>query len=156
MQKIEQSSVRWCVFKPGNRILHWPVPVIPIINVALLVALFMMLDSAFVLRPGVVVELPEADFVSGSRYGAMVVTLTQEGKVFFNDEWMPMDELEFAIRQAAHGRDDLSLIIEADARVPYGSIIRVMNMATAARVRRLDLSTRPFSGEELHHESPGT
>ena len=151
-QGVDQSSRRWCGFSPQSRLFRGPMPVVPFVNVALLIVLFMTLDSAFVLRPGVVVELPEAEFASGSRYGSMVVTLTQEGKVFFNDEWMPMDELEFAIKQAAHRRKDLSLVIEADARVPYGAIVRVMNMATAARIQQVDLATRPFF-EELRHES---
>ncbi len=128
------------------------MPVLALINVAAATALFMTMDSAFVLKPGVIVELPSADFVSGSHYEAMVVTLTQEGKVFFNDEWMPLNELAFAFKQAAHRKQQLSLIIEADARVPYGTVVRVMNMATAARIRQVNLATRPFTGERKRNE----
>ncbi len=146
-EAIEYQGRHWRRFYPKSRAFRGPMPVLALINVALAMALFMTVDSSFVLKPGVIVELPGAEFVSGSHYEAMVVTLTQEGKVFFNDEWMPLDELAFAFKQAAHRKQQLSLIIEADARVPYGTVVQVMNMATAAQIREVNLATRPFAGE---------
>ena len=150
---IEQVGKRWRRFRSKGGFFHGPVPLIPMINVAFVCVLFMVMDFAFVLQPGVIVELPAADFVAGAHYGSMVVTLTQEGKVFFNDECMPVEGLAFAFSQAAHRNQDLALIIEADVRVPYGMVVRVMNMATAARIRRVNLATRPSFGEKLFRES---
>lgn len=152
-QQVEQIIGRWRRFRPKSLFFHGPMPLIPLINVAFVIMLFMVLDFAFVLQPGVVVQLPPADFVSGAHYGSMVVTLTQEGRVFFNDEWMPMEDLAFAFSQAAHRNQNLSLIIEADASVPYGMVVRVMSIAAAARIRQVDLATRPTFGEKLSHES---
>lgn len=142
-QAIEQMGRRWQRFRPNRRVFRSPFSVIPLINVVMVIVLFMVLDSAFVLQPGVMVQLPVSEFVSGSHYGSMVVTLTQEGMVFFNDERMPIEGLAFAFSQAAHHNQDMALIIEADARVPYGMVIRVMNMATAARIRHVNLAVRP-------------
>lgn len=149
----ELSSRRWSRFAPRHRLLCGPAPIIALVNVALLAGLFMKLDSAFVLRPGVAVELPGTDFVSGSAYGTMVVTLTQEGRVFFNDEWMPLEELAFAFKRAAHRKEQPSLVIEADARVPYGAVVEVINMAAEARILHVDLATRPFFAGVPSHES---
>ena len=144
---MKQMEQRWRRFRPKYHFVRSPFAVIPLINVGLVIVLFMVSGSAFVLQPGVMVQLPVGDFVSGAHYGSMVVTLTQEGMVFFNDERMPIEGLAFAFSQAAHRNQDLVLIIEADVRVPYGTIIRVMNMATAARIRHVNLSTRPSIGE---------
>jgi len=148
-QPIEQIGRKWQRFRPKRRVFHSPVSVVPLINVALVIALFMVLDSAFVLQPGVMVQLPVSQFVSGSHYGSMVVTLTQEGMVFFNDERMPIEGLLFALSQEAHQNQDMTLIIEADARVPYGMVIRVMNIATAVRIRHVNLAVRSSFGEEM-------
>ncbi len=152
-RRIEQVGKRWRRFRSKSGLFHGPLPLIPMINVALVFVLFMVLDFSFVLQPGVMVELPAADFAGGSHYGSMVVTLTQEGKVFFNDECMPVEGLAFAFSQAVHRNQDLALIIEADERVPYGTVVSVMNMATAARIRKVNLATRPSFGEKLFRES---
>ena len=154
-QEIEYYLRRWRRFMPRSRTFRGPMPVVPLINVGFLIILFNMLGSAFVLKPGVRVELPVQDFIGGSRSGSMVVILTQEGRVFFNDEWMPMNKLESEFRQAARSRSNLSLVIEADAKVPYGAIMQVMNMATAARIPQVDLATRPPAGEQPQHENTG-
>lgn len=151
--RVEYFSKRWRRFVPRNSLFCGPIPVLPLINVGFLIMLFNMLGSAFVLEPAISVELPITDFTSGSRYGCMVVTLTQEGKVFFNDELMTMDKLEFAIKQAARDKNAPSLVIEADARSPYGAVMRIMNMATAARIPQVDLATRPFYRDPLSHET---
>jgi biopolymer transport protein ExbD len=149
---FDYSGRRWRRFYPRSRLFRNPMPVAAFLNVAFVLVLFMVVDSAFVLKPGMIVELPAAEFVSGSHFDARIVTLTQEGKVFFDDEWMPLDELAFAFKRAAHRKEDLSLIIEADARVPYGTVVRVMNMAAEARIRRINLATRPFAKENKPDE----
>jgi len=78
-----------------------------------------------------------AEFVAGAPYGARVVTLTRDGLVFFNDERIPLESLGAALHQAGRRDAALVLTVQADARVSYGDIVRVMNMATAAVSGRL-------------------
>lgn len=145
----QQTGLRWRRFRPKYRLARGPMPVIALVNVGLLIALFMVWGSEIVLRPGMIVRLPVAAFVSGAAYGQMVVTITQEGQVFFNDDRTPLDRLGPALVRAVQKNKDGSMTIEADARVPYETIIRVMNLATAAGVRQVNLATRPSFGEEV-------
>lgn len=146
----QQISLRWRRFRSKYRLFARPAPVAALVNVALLIVLFMVWGSYVILRPGMIVRLPVAAFVSGGPYGQqMVVTVTQEGMVFFNDDRMPMDGLGLALNQAVRKNRDLSMTIEADARVPYETIMRVMNMAAAVGIRQVNLATRPSFGEEV-------
>ena len=79
----------------------------------------------------------------------MALILTQEGIVFYNDERVGLDSLADALRSSVGKNKSLQLTIEADLRVPYDRIIRVLNMATAAGVSNIFLSVRPTFGEEL-------
>jgi biopolymer transport protein ExbD len=142
-EPIIQARQRWHHFRREHKLFHNPISIIPLITVVLLVGLFIILDAGFVLQPGIMVQLPAANFVSGSHYGSMIVTLTQEGMVFFNDERMPIEGLAFAFKQAVHQNRNMTLIIEADARVSYGMIVHIMNMATSAGIRTVNLATRP-------------
>lgn len=144
-----QHHGRWRRFHPRYRLAKGPVPVIALVNVVLLLLLFLVWGSEVVLRPGLIVSLPVAAFVSGAPYGSAVVTVTQEGQVFCNDDLVPLDELGPVLLKGLRQNKDLGLTIEADANVPYETIVRVINLAAAAGIRQVNLATRPSFGEEV-------
>jgi len=146
---IHQVSQRWRRFQMNARVFNNPFAPIPLLNIFLLIFFFVVFNSAFVLKPGINVQLPAGAFQQGSLYSSMAVILTQEGLVFYNDERVGLDSLADALRSSVGKNKSLQLTIEADLRVPYDKIIRVMNMATAAGVSNIFLSVRPTFGEEL-------
>ena len=145
----EQAGIRWRRYRPRQRLFHSPLGLMPLVNLALLIMLFMLLHASFVRQPSSAVQLPTAAFLAGTPYGLMVVTLTQEGLFFFNDERVTLDNLATALRNAVRDQNTTAITIEADVRVPYGVILRVMNMATTAGLRQVNLATRPSFGEEV-------
>ncbi len=129
-------------YRPRNRLASSPLDAAPLANVILLVFLFFIVNSSFVLQPGIVVNLPDTSFTSGVPFGSMVVTISQEGMVFFNDERTTLEGLAQAFSQAAHSKPDSALIIEADGRVRHERLVRIYNMAMQAGIRRVALATR--------------
>ena len=119
-----------------------PMSVVPLLNVVLLLWLFSMINSSFVLQPGIRMELPSAPFTAGARYGTWVVTLTQEGLVFFNDERVPLEGLKAAFVKTVSGKEPVSLLIEADGRVRHQTLVDIYTMATEAGFREVVLATR--------------
>jgi len=139
---VERLSYLRRRYRPHVRLARGPLETIPLVNVVLLLIFFFIINSSFVLQPGVVVNLPASSFASGAPYAAMVVTISQEGMVFFNDERRSLDELGPALAQAAYDHPDTALVIEADERVPNGTIVRIYNMAMSAGVRKVVIATR--------------
>lgn len=113
-----------------------------LLNAIVLALAAFLLTARFVLQPGVTVELPEAPFHAGTPYGALVVTLSQEGLLFFNDERMTLDDLRAAFAQARHDQPAAALVIEADARVSAGTLVQLYNMARAAGIQQVLLASR--------------
>jgi biopolymer transport protein ExbD len=138
-------------FLPRHRLICSPVPAVAFVNVLLLLFFFYAAHSRFVLQPGILVSLPSAGFVSGTPYGSMVVTISQEGLVFFNDEQSSMENLESAFSQALREHPETTLVIEADGRVRNSTLVEVYNMALAAGVKQVSLATRitALPGESL-------
>jgi biopolymer transport protein ExbD len=116
--------------------------VAPVADVVLLLLLFFMINSSFVLQPGISVQLPVAPFAQGTSYSSLVVTVAQEGMVFFNDERTTLLGLASGFAQARHEDPEVSLVIEADARVSHGTLVRIYNMATESGIRNISLATR--------------
>jgi len=142
-------SRRWQRYQLNTRPFRSPIAVIPLLNIFLLVFFFAVVNSASVLKPGINVQLPTGSFREGAPYNSTDVILTQEGMIFFNDERLPVAALGDAFRLSLSRRKGTQLNIEADARVPYDSVIRVINIASAAGFSNIYLSVRPTFGEEV-------
>lgn len=130
-------------FKGRYRRAVGPIEVTALLNVILLLGMFHFASLSFVLQPGVRVRLPAAPFTDGAPYGSRVLTLSQEGLVFFNDERMAMDALGSALAHAGNDMDSSPLLIEADEGTPYGTLMEVYALATKAGIREVVLATRP-------------
>ena len=144
-------------YRPPNRISRGMVSVAPWVNLALLLLLFYMINAPFILQPGVRVDLPEAPFTDGTRYGHVVVVLSQEAAdraagreeiVYFDDERFILgrpgqpERLRAAFVDAVRKRPDAAMVLEADRRVEHGTIVRLLNMAAEAGVREVNIGAR--------------
>lgn len=112
------------------------------VDLVLLVLIFFVYSSSFVTRPGIRLTLPEAGQAEGLPLNAMVVTLTRQGVVFFNDRRTTLEALPQALEQMRFEQPDLPLIIEADEQVAYGDITRVHQAAVRAGIREVASATR--------------
>lgn len=139
---IERIAILRRRFATSRRHLRGPAEVVPLVNIALLILLFIVFGQRFVLQPGVTVNLPTSSFAEGAPYGALVVTVTQEGLLFFNDDLVAPDGLELALAQAVSDQPDARLVIQADGRVQHSTLVQVYNAALAAGVQSVVLATR--------------
>lgn len=130
------------MFRPRLRRHVAPLDAVPFLNLILLLFLFHIASAPFVLQPGIRVDLPSTAFTDGLPYDSLVVTVSQEGMVFFNDRRTTMGGLRADFAKAAHGRDDVSLIIEADGRVSHATLVNIYNLAAQAGIHNVSLATR--------------
>lgn len=134
-------------FTPTHRAPRGFLVVAPWVNVLLLFILVLIQQSASVLRPGVKLELPAAAFIDGIRPDALVLTVPQEGMYFFQDERLSFDGVSLALERAVRANEDAALIIEADKRVTYDTLVRIYNAARVAGIREIVLATRLERGQ---------
>ena len=136
-------------YRPHLHLFKGPIDVVPLVNVVLLFMLFFIIQSPFVMQPGITVNLPTSSFASGVPYGALMVTVSQEGLVLFNDERTTLEGLGPLLAQAVFEHPDASLVIEADGRVQHSTLVQIYNTATAAGIKSVVLATRiPSTGRQ--------
>ena len=131
---------RFRATKPAH--VQWILEAAPWINAVLLFFLFFIVNSGFVLQPGISVDLPSAPMVGGASYGSPVVTVSQEGLIFFNDERTTMDGLSTLFTAMPEDQKSASLVIEADGKVSHERLVQIYTMALKAGVKRVVLATR--------------
>jgi len=129
-------------FVPEHRRRAGRLGAAPLADIALLFFFAFIAQSDLIARPGIRVALPSAPFQEGAPYRAAVVTLTQEGMVFFGDRRTTLEGLKSDFAQIRHEQPDLPLIVEADEGVAQGRLVEIYNMATAAGIREILLATR--------------
>jgi biopolymer transport protein ExbD len=148
----EKATSRWRKYRTRYKLYAFPMRIVPFLNMALTLWFFWWVTSSYVLiQPGFLVTLPVAEFVSGSTYRPITVSITGENMVFFRDELVPVEALHKAFLEATKEYPDFKnvLVIEADGRVPYATVVRVMNIATSAGFKEVNLAIRPAFGETI-------
>jgi len=112
------------------------------VDVVLLVLFFFMLSSSYVTRPGVRLSLPHMEPSDGLVMDALVVTLTRNDLLFFNDRRLEKEQLPGALHQAALERPDAPLVVEADEQVSVALQMFVVREASRAGISDIALATR--------------
>lgn len=112
------------------RPLRGPLDVTAMIDVVLLLLIFFMLNSAFVLQPGIEVQPPKGfdTGVRDSRYVVHIIGQTPP-RIFYNDQITTMEKLDRQFRQLSRRTDEAQVIIRADRSVTHGTVSEVLNSA---------------------------
>ncbi|HEY8266130.1 MAG TPA: protein TolR [Steroidobacteraceae bacterium] len=135
-----------------RRKLMGEINVVPYIDV-MLVLLIIFMITAPLLTQGVQVELPEAnakpidpDLLKNRE--PLVLSVDRDGRYYLNiggNEDSPVGEAEVARRAGAVlGRDPSTpVLVKADERVPYGSVVRGMVLLQQAGATKIGFLTDP-------------
>jgi biopolymer transport protein TolR len=135
-----------------KRRLMGEINVVPYIDV-MLVLLIIFMITAPLLTQGVQVELPDADAkpidpeLLKDRE-PLVLSVDRDGRYYLNvggDEDAPIGEAEVARRAAAVLERDAAVpvLVKADERVPYGSVVRGMVLLQQAGATKIGFLTDP-------------
>ncbi|MEM6883650.1 MAG: biopolymer transporter ExbD [Verrucomicrobiota bacterium] len=117
----------------STRSIQGQLDVTAMIDVVLLLLIFFMLNSHFVLQPGVEVNPPRglAEGVRDSRF-VINVTAQEPPRIFFNDQLVTLEKLEGQLNRMGRRSADVQIIIRADSAVPHGTVTEIMNTALRA------------------------
>lgn len=135
-----------------RRKLKNEINVVPYIDV-MLVLLIIFMITAPLLTQGVQVELPDADAqpidpdLLRDRE-PLVLSVDRDGRYYLNiggDEEAPIEAAEVARRAGAVLERDAAtpVLVKADERVPYGSVVRGMVLLQQAGAKKIGFLTDP-------------
>ena len=115
----------------------------PLIDVVLMLVIFFMLTTTFVLAPGIKVDLPKGLSVQQTRDTDKVVIIMKDGAVYYQDERVDLATLQAVLQQAQHKQPGLRVVIKADKNALHGRVVEVMDMAKSMGIGRLAIATAP-------------
>ncbi len=109
-------------------------------DIVLLLLIFFLLTSSFVVQFGIQVNVPRAEASSMVEDQYVSVTITADGQYYVNQKKVPPDDLMIAIREARGNKQ--VLVLRADEAATIKQFARVANIARALNMRVL-MATEP-------------
>ena len=107
-----------------------------IIDVVFLLLIFFMVSTTFAEHPGIKLELPTASTAEPNKLEPLTLAIDKKGQMFLND--VPIEESTLRTKlKAATKRPDTTLVLRADKDVPYGHVIRAMDITRQSGIRRI-------------------
>lgn len=115
----------------------------PLIDVVLMLVIFFMLTTTFVLSPGVQVDLPQGSSLQKPRESDAIITITKDSAVYFQDAQVSLETLQAVLQRAKLQQPRVRVVIKADTLVQHGRVVEIMDIAKLVGIERLAIATAP-------------
>ncbi|HED18198.1 MAG TPA: biopolymer transporter ExbD [Gammaproteobacteria bacterium] len=125
----------------------------PLIDVVFILLIFFMVSTTFQKESRIKIELPEAsaDAVEEQK-DTLELVIDAEGRYFIGQQQVVNTELETlkkAISKFMGDRTEIPVVIRADKRTPYESVIRAMDATAQLGLVQMSLATsQPENAQE--------
>jgi biopolymer transport protein ExbD len=113
-------------------------------DIVFLLLIFFLLSSSFVIQPGIKVQLPRAETGEPQTERQIVLTITEGGEVFFNNEQVSLADLGGRLLPVLERDPDNVVIIQADRTVSLQNTIEIIDIAKAVGATRFNIATEPL------------
>jgi biopolymer transport protein ExbD len=110
-------------------------------DIVMLLLIFFLITSQFVIQTGVKVKLPGSKMNEKSVPSQMIVTLTTAGAVFAGKDEISIDQLPSKLSELKSTTNEDNLIIRADKTVAIDLVIKVIDAAKISKIEKFTIET---------------
>jgi biopolymer transport protein ExbD len=116
---------------------------IGLVDLAFLLAFFLLLSSNFILQQGISISMPFSRFSLGPQTNQQIISITGGAvpAIYFQDQRVTMEQLGPLLDAAKH--KDQSIIIKADRSASYETVAEVTNAALEHGITSVALAATP-------------
>lgn len=123
------------------------INVTPFVDV-MLVLLVIFMVTAPMIQSGISVNLPQAETESTPAEEGLTLTITKDKYIHIESSVINQFLLEQKLKEYFYGKEKRIVFIRADESLPYGFVMRILDISKKAGVEITGLITRPIEPEE--------
>ena len=123
------------------------INVTPFVDV-MLVLLVIFMVTAPMIQSGISVNLPQAETKSTPAEEGLTLTITKDKYIHIENSVINQFLLEQKLKEYFYGKERKIVFIRADESLPYGFVMRILDISKKAGVEITGLITRPIEPEE--------
>jgi len=112
----------------------------PMTDMVFLLLVFFMLSSAFMVEPGIKVNLPKARTAELSPERNILVTIAGPEKIYLDDKPVSLNNFQSELQLALFGRREKTVVIKADKKVEYGLVVNVLDIIRQSGAQHLAIA----------------
>jgi biopolymer transport protein ExbD len=129
---------------PDDAEIPVQINIVPMIDVIFAILTYFIISTLFLTRSeGLPVNLPKADTAQKSARPVQVnVTVKQDGEIFLNKQGISIEQLEAGIKQKIQPKQEVTVVLNADAEVDHGKVVAVMDKVRRVEGAKLAIATR--------------
>lgn len=123
------------------------INVTPLVDITLVLLVVMMITAKAIVSQALPMDLPKA--ASGSeQQDVFSVSLGATGETAVNQQRVPSEDAILAMAREAHAKNaEVRAVIKADAQVPHGRVVRVMDLLKQAGIAKVAFGVSPVPNE---------
>lgn len=114
----------------------------PLIDVVLLLLIFFMLSSHFIMLPGLKIELPSAATAKVEPEEEVIISITKEGALYLNGKETSLKSLPTLLKEKISKTQRKAVTLRADESIPLGFGVKVMDIARSVGVEHVIIATK--------------
>jgi biopolymer transport protein ExbD len=120
------------------------INVTPLVDITLVLLIIFMVTAKIIVSQSVPLDLPKA--ASGTDVQTVFsIIMAANGSAQVDSKPIPNDDALFAIAREAHAKNaELRAVIKADAAVPHGRVIHVLDLLKQAGVSKIAFGVTPI------------
>ncbi len=113
----------------------------PLIDVLFILIIFFAVSSTFLEQPGIELDLPKAKSSEGHTTQRVIIYVDKDQNIFLNDNIVSINNLIDEVKKLSDIREDKSIVVKADAGVPHGLVITIMDLLRQQGIYKIVVST---------------
>ena len=115
-----------------------PVDIAPMIDIVFQQLIYFMLTSSFILHPGIPVRLPKASTGQNLSISNIMITLTKDHVLYWDQEVVTLKELKARLRKQ---RGEKPVLIRADQHAYVNRLIELWDLCREAGYKEVHIAT---------------
>jgi len=114
------------------------INVIPLVDIMLVLLTIVLITATFVVQGSIPVQLPQAKAGHEENLKGLFITITQEGKIFFENRMVSLSELE---KELEKYQKDSQVQVMADRRAMVQSLVDVLDLLKRLGFKKVSIKT---------------
>lgn len=110
----------------------------PLIDIVFQLLIFFMLTSTFS-NPSIKMLLPRASTQETAEREQIVISITQSGEIFLNDERKSLESLRPDLERVLQKNPEKSVYIRGDQEMPYKYFVEMVDLAKQAGAQQVNI-----------------
>ncbi len=101
------------------------------------------------MQSGIGINLPQAETESAPAEEGLTLTITEDKYIHMENSVINQFLLEQKLREYFYGKEKKIVFIRGDENLPYGFVMRILDITKKAGIEQVGLVTRPWEPEEI-------